>query len=290
MAAISRRHLLIGCSCFLGVDLLSGNRALAEDGPDSWFFCETPQITGVTDLLEIQQYLDLSQPGLMEFGNDRSGSGIDLYGLAFKTKRWRDADGVFSSNGRLTLRVGFVDGDNWQQGAVKDKVQGWLGQGLPIDLVFEKNSVDCEIRISFTLGNRSEYGRDARHIGNNAPTMYLKRCARDQPDVRVQAVVLHEFGHAVFALGHEHQHPDADLGWRMDKIVADTGWPPDRVRQQITEVYNRGYTCSGSRSYDRLSIMHYPIKPSWVRTGVEIPESTELSAGDVACARSVYGS
>lgn len=289
MHPLSRRSFMAGCSCAVGASLFADNKAVADDDPVSWFFCETPQITGVTDLLEIQQYLDFSEPGLMEFKNDQSSLAFDLYGLAFKTKRWRNTDGVFSQSGILTLRVGFVDGDGWQQGAVKDNVQGWLGQGLPINLIFEKNLEDCEIRISFTLGNRSEYGRDAKRVGQTAPTMHLKRCAKGQPDVRIRAVVLHEFGHAVFALGHEHQHPDADLAWRVDKISADTGWPAARVREQITEVYSRGYTCSGSRSYDRLSIMHYPIKPSWVKMGVEIPDSTELSAGDVACARSVYG-
>jgi hypothetical protein len=100
--------------------------------------------------------------------------------------------------------------------------------------------------------------------------------------------VIHEFGHGVMTLGHEHKHPDAGFHWREGEIVRDTGWSLNDVRVNITSVYGREMVCDGAAGYDVKSIMHYPIKPNWVESGQAIPLNTVLSPGDIACAKSVY--
>ena len=101
--------------------------------------------------------------------------------------------------------------------------QEWLRHGMPLDFVYSQDRP--HIRISFTRSDKSEYGRNALNIGASSATMLLKDCQRQNATGEVVGgdVVIHEFGHGVMTLGHEHKHPGADFRWREDEIVRDTG-------------------------------------------------------------------
>jgi hypothetical protein len=284
-----RRHFLKGfaasCAC---AGFASRPKAFGQ-AASTWFFCSTPQIPEDVGLRELGGGSD-DGGQIEELGGGGDGQvEFDLYGIARRARRWtKKDDGAVTDSGVVALRVGFLDGDDWQRSAFKTQAKNWLEHDLPIDFLYDKDKP--HIRVSFTKQNSSEWGRDAMSIARTEPTIYVERCNKHEPDDGVRRVVVHELGHAVFALGHEHQHPDAGFDWDVKAIAKDLHWPEDRVRDNIVKPYSRTVACAGAPKYDALSIMHYPIKKEWVKSRVAFPENTVLSEGDIKCAMSVYKS
>lgn len=282
-----RRHFLRGCgaACLCAVPTPRRSTAFAQT-PSIWFFCSTPQIPEDVGLLELGGD-SAEEGGIQELGGTDGQVDIDLYGIARRAKRWtKKDDGAVTDGGVVALRVGFVDGDKWQRSAFKTHAKNWLEHDLPVDFLYDKERP--HIRVSFTKENSSSVGREAINKGRREPTIYVERCNKQEPEEGVRRVVIHELGHAVFALGHEHQHPDAGFDWDIKAIAKDLEWREDRVRKNIIKPYSRTVACAGAPNYDAQSIMHYPIKKEWVKNHIAFPENTALSEGDIKCAMSVY--
>lgn len=280
-ATLGSAGILLGAGDFAGAQ--GSAPVLAQD--TDWFLCSTPQIT---NLPSIRNLANTGRRGSVRpLGNTGDGrTGTDLYGTARRALRWQKTDGALSTQGHLILKIGFVDGNAWQKSAVQFWCRSWQNIGLPLELVFSQDRP--HIRISFEGTNYSEIGRNARRIAPGSATMRLVSCQRGASDAAVRRVVLHEFGHGICALGHEHKHPASGFQWNLEAIERDLGWTRAEVVKNITSVYDRSIACAGAPNYDPDSIMHYPIKAGWVRGGRSAPFTSMLSIGDIHCAESVY--
>jgi len=101
--------------------------------------------------------------------------------------------------------------------------------------------------------------------------------------------VLHEFGHAIGLL-HEHYSPLAGIPWNKELVYQELeksqGWDKMTVDVNLFQEYNLSYT--HGTSYDRTSIMHYPVLARWTTNGYSVPWNNQLSAGDKAMIASLY--
>ncbi|WP_160174619.1 M12 family metallopeptidase [Archangium violaceum] len=172
-----------------------------------------------------------------------------------------------------------------QQNKVLEFAKPW---STAAKLEFERSTAfDAEIRVSFNqqLGNWSYIGTDSihRNLGYHKASMNLA-------DVD-SATVLHEFGHAL-GLGHEHQHPDAQVTLDEQRIISDMtshpyNWSLEQVERNILKRFTRAVV--DTIPYDSLSIMAYPFPAAWLMAGSPIPRNTSLSSGDTKLVQDLYG-
>lgn len=286
---ISRRHFFVSGTC--AICSMAAFRGFAKEPgvtcveAEGFFLCSTPPITSSLNISELSNRSDAKD--ILEYRNGPNGEpDIDLYATARNAFRWKKSDSVASSSGRIAISVGFLDGNSWQQEAVKKYAPEWTRLGAAIEVVFtDKNPL---IRISFTEKNHSSTGRNALGVSKHEPTMHLLNVSTADHPLVVQRVIMHEFGHGLLTMGHEQKHPDAGFAWNESEIVKDTGWSLSAVRENITSVYGKDSVCRASAGYDPDSIMHYPIKANWNKAGRVVQYNTIPSAGDIECARSIY--
>lgn len=184
-------------------------------------------------------------------------------------------------NGR-TLRVAFLDGDPAVQAKVEAIAKEWE-QVANLSLRFG-NDDDAEIRISFAEKNMSwsTIGTDALTREFGRPTMNFGWLWRETPLIEYQAVVRHEFGHAL-GMGHEHQSPAAEgqIPWDREAVYryyARQGWSRPKVDSNIFELYSEDST--NHTKYDPTSIMQYPVDESLTIGQYHVDWNTELSPLD----------
>lgn len=194
---------------------------------------------------------------------------------------------------RRTLRVYFLNGYEADRQTVKYLVEKHYNS-LPMRLRFEfsqANIYSSDIRIEFANHSSSYIGRDAdRYPGqatmwlNMYPRGYSQEAARD----KVQADVLHEFGHAL-GLVHEHKHPGCGATWNYGQLMGRNGWGLSTVRRNYDNNTQSALATSWDRAYDPYSIMHYPIqRGDTVRGVTSIDENFVLSKGDKETLASLY--
>lgn len=166
--------------------------------------------------------------------------------IAFVTaKKW--------ANGRR-LGVSFLGGTAAQRAFVARVAAQW-SEHCSITFDFAATADSAEIRITFQAnqGAYSYIGTDALGIPRNRPTMNLGWLD--------EAVVLHEFGHALACI-HEHQHPEAGIPWDRNAVYRYYGGPPNNWDRQTIDnnIFAKyGAAITQFSSYDRASIMHYAI-------------------------------
>ena len=148
-----------------------------------------------------------------------------------------------------------------------------------------------DIRIEFANHSSSYIGRDAEGYPGRAtmwlnmyPRMYSQEAVRD----KVQADVLHEFGHAL-GLVHEHKHPGCGATWNYGALMGKNGWGLSTVRRNYDNNTQSALATNWDRAYDPYSIMHYPIqRGDTVRGVTSIDENFVLSKGDKETLASLY--
>jgi hypothetical protein len=199
-------------------------------------------------------------------------------GIADTSKRWPD--------GIVTVALDLKDQKS--KALVVDALREWAHHtpGLQFRVVDGKEG---DIRISDDEGfngNWSAIGTDAKKIPLHEPTMHLNR-SDDSKGFRRTA--LHEIGHAL-GLEHEHQHPEHDINWKESSVYKafeqDDNWDEE-------DVYNNLFKLPTGNdllitSYDRRSIMHYPIHPSATKDSRGVPANDSLSEGDKEIIRKLY--
>lgn len=183
----------------------------------------------------------------------------------FRAKKWPVG---------ATLKIRFLGGTSEQQEIVRQFAPQW-SEFANIKFNFT-NTPDAEIRIAFDseLGAWSYMGTDALQIPKNSVTMNL--------GWQDQAVVLHEFGHAL-GLIHEHQNPQGGIKWNRDAVIRDlsgppNNWDPATIEHNMFATYNQDQL--NGTALDKLSIMMYSIPARWTTDGFSSAFNSELSAVD----------
>lgn len=178
--------------------------------------------------------------------------------------------------------------------AVKNAIEKWapyvnLNFNF-IDLDDNDELYEGDIRIylgpNFNDVGRSLIGTDALAAPAFEPTMWL---GTNYTEPNYESLVIHEFGHALGLL-HEHQHPDTTIPWDRETtyrlLQNNYGLSRDAVNAAFFPLTrNTNYTYA---SYDRESVMHYQIPNEFTLGDWEQPRNKQLSAGDIAFARTIY--
>jgi hypothetical protein len=121
---------------------------------------------------------------------------------------------------------------------------------------------------------------------NMHPRLPTQDAARD----KVQADVLHEFGHAL-GLVHEHKHPQCKAKWNYGQLMDKNRWDLDMVRRNYNDDTHSAINTRWDRAYDPKSIMHYAIARGDTQSGLRnVPENIVLSDGDKKTLALVYPS
>ena len=194
---------------------------------------------------------------------------------------------------RSTLRVRFLTGSKRQ------KEQAWQRMAAIDELVnltfVQVTTGAAEIRVRFDRdkGHWSYVGVAARAVPSNAPTMNLALMAGvfgDTPE-EWDRVTWHETLHAI-GIEHEHQHPKAGIPWTKEAVyryyASTQGWSREQIDFQVLNRY-RGTGYQGT-SFDRESIMLYPVPESLTTNGFSVGWNKALSATDIAFLRTLYPS
>lgn len=172
------------------------------------------------------------------------------------------------------LRVRFLGGTDQQRKLVQRFAPAWC-EHANLALVFD-DSPQAEIRISFDEndGSWSYVGVDCREVPTHAATMNL--------GWQDEAVILHEFGHAV-GLAHEHQNPQGGIQWNEAVVIRDLAGPPnfwdaETVRHNVLHKYQLDQI--NGTEFDPESIMLYAFPGTWTVAGEGTRENSKLSKLD----------
>jgi Astacin (Peptidase family M12A). len=192
-----------------------------------------------------------------------------------------------------TVRVRFIDGEQWQRELVASVASEWAQQAN-IHFAFDSADPDAEVRISFVPndGSWSRIGTDSRLDGSEQATMNLGWLDRNHTDEDLHGVILHEFGHALGCI-HEHQSPAARIPWDKEAAYRYYAGPPNNWDQaktdhNVLETYDRSQT--RFTEFDPLSIMVYPIPEEHTVGDFHVDPTFALSPQDRAFIHAAYQS
>lgn len=262
---ISRRTFFAGACCALPTGAFGAPSRLP-------FLCATPDAGD-------------HEPGRV--GHTKSGS-FPLVGATLDPSQlWRQEDGATPHTGLITLNVCFLNGTRADHDLVRQIAPQWThGRlGRRIAFKFGVRASASHIRVKFRGGGASvsEVGRDNLKKTPDRRTMNLS--VVDHRDI------LHEFGHAL-GLKHEHQHPTSGIRWNKPVVLRDlkqrAHWTKAMVEENIFKHFSKNCTCIGDPKPDPLSIMLYPIDPTWTLDGRGTHYNTKLSKRDVGCLEREY--
>lgn len=188
------------------------------------------------------------------------------------------------------LQIGFLDGDSELLDRVKKVACQWLEFATSLDFIFD--APEPEIRISFKSDpgkSWSQVGTQCRRVPPPVPTMNFGWLEPDSDQTELEAVVLHEFGHALGCI-HEHQNPSGRFEWDVEAVYnyyADRGWDRSMVDDFVLSVYDREVT--NHTQVDTESIMLYPIPPGLTTNGLTVGFNSRLSETDKTFIGERYG-
>lgn len=268
--------------CALGICILSScSKELTEedqifDPPVSTV--DTSQHILETDTVKQHPYHHF-MCGSVDVPHGERSHSSPVHGLAGqKSKFW-------STN--QVIKVEFMEGDPEMHRKVETFANIWSQYG---DISFDFGEfIDSDIRITFdtTDGYWSKLGTDALKCNEQEATMNLGFKDFVFEGV-IRAVVLHEFGHAL-GLIHEHNRADNPIPWDRDAVYKYYEevhkWSKKQVDHNVLST--RSNTLHSS--YDRNSIMHYPVINDLTIGDFEIGWNDKLSSIDKEFIGHIYG-
>lgn len=183
-----------------------------------------------------------------------------------------------------TLKVAFLGGTSQQQEFTARTADRW-SQHVNLTFQWGVTAAQSDLRITYvpSQGAYSYMGTDNLGIAKSQATMNLGWLD--------DAVVLHEFGHALGCI-HEHQHPKSDIPWNKQAVYRYYGGPPNNWdRRTIDSNIFGAYSVESTQfsQYDPRSIMHYAIdKALLLDPSRAVGWNNELSASDTQFMASLY--
>lgn len=199
-------------------------------------------------------------------------------------------DKMWEPGETITVSFDIIGGSLYLIDLVKQFAKEWeLYANIKIEFV--SNFADGKIRVGFKegAGSYSMIGRDALLAPVSQNTMNFGWLTTVDNNFARQ-VILHEFGHAL-GFVHEHQTFGTAIPWDKEKVYAfyaepPSSWSREKVDQNIFSKY--AYTSTNYSSFDKQSIMLYPVPKELTTTGDSIPWNMELSATDKQYAALFY--
>jgi hypothetical protein len=190
-------------------------------------------------------------------------------------------------NGK-TLKVRFLAGSPAMKEKVKTYAKEWEQYAnLQFDFV-EYGDADIRVNLDNKGGHNSIIGQLASGVPQEVKTMNFDTTDFATYDA-MHRTVLHEFGHAIGLL-HEHYSPLAGIPWNKElvykELAQSQGWDKMTVDVNLFQQYSLTYT--HGTTYDRTSIMHYPVLARWTTNGYAVPWNNQLSAGDKSMIAALY--
>lgn len=193
--------------------------------------------------------------------------------VANEKLRWKKRD----------IKVGFMDDPFGLKQRVLRVANEWRTKGGANVSFVESNLNDADIRVSFRgSGYWSYLGIQAQEFPKAEQTMNLEFVPNvDQEEL--QRVTLHEFGHALGLL-HEHASPLSEIRWDKEAVYKHYLQPPNcwdraEVDTQVLTKKESGPDLVAT-SFDKDSIMCYPVDPELTTDNTRIGWNTDLSATD----------
>lgn len=187
-----------------------------------------------------------------------------------------------------TIRIKFLNGDEYLQNKVKQYASEWLKYS---NLKFEwvgSNEI-ASIKIAFKWngdeGSWSNIGKNSRRY---SPSMNFGWFDDNTSETEFSRVIIHEFGHAL-GFAHEHQNPTSPIQWNTTVVYgyyAQAGWDKEKVDHNILNKFspdNVDYT-----NFDEKSIMLYSFPSYLTLNGYSSPWNIVLSDEDKVSANKLY--
>jgi hypothetical protein len=199
-------------------------------------------------------------------------------------------DKMWEPGETITVSFDIIGGSLYLIDLVKQFAKEWE-MYANIKIEFVPNLTDGKIRVGFKegAGSYSMIGRDALLAPVSQNTMNFGWLTTVDNNFARQ-VILHEFGHAL-GFVHEHQTFGTAIPWDKEKVYAfyaepPSSWSREKVDQNIFSKLS--YTSTNYSSFDRKSIMLYPVPKELTTTGDSIPWNMELSETDKQYAALFY--
>ncbi|KZC00496.1 hypothetical protein AU375_03341 [Methylobacterium radiotolerans] len=284
---LTRRSFVLGACCAGHAAAIGECFADTEKKIDNVFVCSTID-PGPLNGFSIDKYkADVGEAPSID--TSIKNFSMTSYGTSFMRDRWLRSDGLTPNTGIITLGVNFINGNSYQKDLVRSSASAWTAGKLAKRLAFEYDvpPSSSQIRVLFDAGvNDSYVGRDNLKISKTASTLRLQDLAPH--------VIQHEFGHAL-GLQHEQQFPDNTIQWDEKAVINEMAGPPNywdetQTRQNILAKYkSKDAVCVGDPSFNKKSIMLYPIPSSWTLNGFSVGTNASISDRDFACLGGLYG-
>lgn len=206
--------------------------------------------------------------------------GYKLLSTAFTSILWKPGD---------TITIKFLDGSDFVKNKVKENALIWT-KYANINFKFIESG-NANIRISFSKpGSWSFMGKSVLQFKNQTtPTMNFGWFNDKTSDKEFRRTTLHEFGHAL-GLIHEHQHPQGGIPWNKEAVYEyykkTNNWDKNTVDGNIFRKLDKKQTQYSS--FDKESIMIYPIPKELTNGKFEVGLNTDLSATDIEFIKKIY--
>lgn len=104
-------------------------------------------------------------------------------------------------------------------------------------------------------------------------------------------VIMHEFGH-ILGAEHEHQRSDTGITWNECRVLFDYVHRKRETNNVVSDVFNvnADALCPPEErsTYDRLSIMHYPVPGGYTTNNIVVDANRVLSKTDKSWINKYY--